>query len=302
MLMTENLHHTYHAEDLFCGDQPQLEQMVEKFAGDGPSNLIGVFDFDKNMTTNGPKSLTSWDAASHLMSPDARLREDEMNAKYMSLEERRGTDEHGNKIGLTLDDALAWWEETLDLYKSERVNFNRMVDYGGENIQLREGVTDLFKLFESANVPTVIVSAGLKAIIERVAEKNSINPDLIVSTDIIADDEGRIVDWDRDQVVHNHNKWQRSREQMAGLLAVRKNVILTGDSFEDPKMVEETADNGLSVIRIRVGDPYKITPRAANEYFEGSFEAGYDAISVNGMAPVLRMSKLIVGQSLEEIS
>ena len=300
MLMTERLH-SYDAQDLFCDDQHQahLEQMVEKFAQDGASNLVGVFDFDRNMTTNGPKSLTSWDAASHLMTAEGRIKEEEMNRKYIALEERRVLDDEGKVVEFTLEHALAWWEETLAIYKQQKVNFNEMISYAGDNISLRPGVSELFRLFEQHNVPTVIVSAGLKAIIEKVAEKSNINPDLIISTDVETDDDGFITGWDSETVVHNHNKWLRSREEMAGVLALRKNVLLTGDSFEDPKMVEETTENGLSVIRIRVGDPHKITPKRANEYFDGSFDAGYDAVSVSDMAPVLRMSKYILGKSIE---
>ena len=301
MYMTE-IKPSYYAEDLACKDgerQVYLEQVVEKFAQGGADNLVGVFDFDKNMTKNGPGAFTSWDAASDQMSDAGRIKEEEMNQKYIALEERRVFDDKGEIIEFTQEHALAWWEETLKIYKQENINFNQMISYAGEKIALRKGVAELFRLFEQHNVPTVIVSAGLKAIIEEVTEKSGINPDLIISTDVETDDKGFITGWNPNTVVHNHNKFIRSREKMAGILAVRKNVLLTGDSFEDPKMVEETAENGLSVIRVRVGDPHNLTSRGAG-YLDGSYDAGYNAVSVTGMEPVLRMSRYILGESIDE--
>lgn len=300
--MSYELTPTYHAEDLFCASQEAqetLEHTVEAFAEAGPDSLVAIFDFDKNMTTNGPKDLTSWDAATPFMPVEARREEEEENRHFIAIEERRAPNKHGKLEGLTDEETWEWYENTLRRYTRYGISIHDMAEYGGQNISLRPHVANLFKLFEKADVPTVIVSAGLAAVIERVAELNDIKPGLIVSTDPNTDEAGRITSWDRTRVVHNHNKWQRSQEAVAGILAVRKHVILTGDSFEDPKMVEEATESGLTVLRIRVGDSYKIPAAKASEFFEQSFEVGYDAVSVNGMQPVYRIGHHVVRTAID---
>jgi phosphoserine phosphatase len=274
--------------------EPELLRAKEAlFMRAGPNEAIAIADFDKTLTTNGPKDLTSWDVATPFLKEGPRQRIDERYHHYGRLEEE-GL--------LTPEDADKWWEGDLEDYRESEVRLDQVRGNAITKIKFREGVPEFFNFCSDQEIPVAIVSAGLKFVIEAVSRYNYIRPEYIISTDIKTDDpegspkNGPIKSWEN--VVHNHNKAERSHEQLCGALALRPNVVLLGDSLEDPKMVADVdpaTGEQRNVIRVRIGDHYK-AQRSVDSYIKKSFDAGYDIVTLGGMSRVHEYVEHLVTQ------
>jgi HAD superfamily phosphoserine phosphatase-like hydrolase len=254
----------------------------------GHTGLLMVVDFDKTLTKNGPKDLTSWDVATPFLSRESQEKDDELCATYLPLE----------KTGdMTEEMADYWWDETLNLYVKDKVKVSDIRRHAREHIKFRDGVMKLFMMCRYHDIPIAIVSAGLGDVIEEVADAARIKPDYIVSTELEAENDV-ITGWNKDSVVHNHNKERRSREKLRDVMEARPNIILVGDSLEDPKMVLDTdPDTGAerNVIRTRIGDSHRLLQGTVDNYIGKSFEADYDLVTLCGIRSVARYVGTLAG-------
>jgi HAD superfamily phosphoserine phosphatase-like hydrolase len=287
-------YHPYFPEGFFVRDRDTVQAKVGAIAFAGAKKLHIVADFDRTLTTNGPKDLTSWDILTNLLPPAAQAREERRYEYYRPLE-RNHT--------LTMRQARHWWSATLSEYaKAGRptpenpnnpgINIAQIRDAAG-TIALRPGVGELFELAKAADVHTTIMSAGIKDVIDVVADHHNINPDLVLSTELKTDEAGKITGWKPETVIHLLNKGEKGSPQLAEIREQRPNAIIVGDAIEDTSMV--SGDEG--VLRIRLGDPHKIDPRNIGDYMEESFMAGYDMIRLGDFTPITEMASWIIDHS-----
>ena len=258
------------AEGFIPHDIEALATKISRFALDGASRLHLVSDWDRTLTANGGKlDITSWEVAQRLLPPEGR-EQDRLFSEYYYARELDGT--------LTEQDAREWWRISLGLQVEHHTNIHDMRRAVREaRMRPRAGAVALFNLCETNDIPTVILSAGVRNVIDWVTEANDMHPSVVLATNLTTDAEGRITGWDEQTMIHGLNKNEMGHHEISAIQSKRPNAILLGDDRKDPKMVE--GDD--RVIRIQVHDG-----RPTRYDRQESQEAGYDAVISGALSPV----------------
>jgi phosphoserine phosphatase len=280
----------YYPEDFFVHAESFeiVQAKIGSIAADGAGLLEARLDFDRTMTTNGPKDLTSWDILGELLPPAGREEDKRLWNIYQPLElEHR----------LTRQQAEFWWDSTLQLYVDHRTNIGA-IEAAARSVQLRAGTPDFFEICADNNIHTTILSAGIKNVIEVVADRYMIEPDLILSTNVQSDEAGWITGWDPDSVIHILNKGEKGSPKLQAVRQERPNTLVIGDALEDTNMADDHADG--TVLRIRVGDPHKIPHDKVSDYLEESFLAGYDMVRLGDFRPINKLAAFIIDAANRE--
>jgi hypothetical protein len=270
--------------------EPQRPDLIENKVDFLTLGHIVVADVDLTLTTNGhtdeDEDVSSWGAFREQLSADAKAADDSLYRMFRKRE-RENT--------LTLKDSEYWWNTTLGLYVADGVYISAAYQ-AAHSIHMRDGAVELSHALNEADVPEAWLSAGIRDVLELLADFNNVNPDVILATKLISDPlDGRVTGWDPTTLVHPYNKNEQGLEEItrvrrpdpeSGLVAL-PGTILLGDSTKDPNMVE-----GEDVLRIRVSDPHMQMP--IEEYIAQSREAGYDlVIKEQGLWPVISLVKYV---------
>ncbi len=273
----------YYPEGFFVSDLAEVQAKIGAIAAGGAGLLEARLDFDRTMTTNGSKDITSWDVLSELLPPDARAEDERLWHKYRPREINHT---------LTIEQAEKWWSESLQLHVDSSTNVHAIED-AARSITLRPGVHEFFQHSNGQGIYTTILSAGVKDVIDVVADRYKLRPSLVLSTKLEKNPvTGIVTDWDRASVIHLLNKGEKGSPLLSDVRRQRPNTIVIGDALEDTSMADDH-DDGV-VLRIRVGDPHKINPRKASEYMEESFLAGYDMVRLGDFYPINAMASWII--------
>jgi len=77
----------------------------------------------------------------------------------------------------------------------------------------------------------------IKEIISLWAKTFQVSPTLILATNLIIDQNGKIIDWNKN-IVHTLNKKEQEHDKLTKIKEERPNTILIGDAFEDAEMTD----------------------------------------------------------------
>jgi phosphoserine phosphatase len=182
-------------EGMTCADETAFLHKIKSFAEAGGDNLHIVYDFDRTLTVSHPETqedVTTWHILGKHLSEEGCVRYKNLFQKYRSLE-------LADK--LTERDAIEWWSASFQLYIDERVNIRHVDADFLARASIRPGAYELFALCKANKVPSVIMSAGIRDVIEIWTQKYGIEPALVLSTALKFDNEGVIVGWDKDTLV-----------------------------------------------------------------------------------------------------
>jgi phosphoserine phosphatase len=265
-----------------CRDKVSVLEKLAKFKGDGPGSIHCVLDFDHTLTSgkkNG-QNVGTWDVLDAVIPEDGRRKHDEIYRSHRP---------HELAGKLTEAEAAAWWTETLDLICSYQPDI-----YGTEKsflqvAKLRDGGRELFEACGRANVPTVVLSAGVRQITEILVKHYGVTPSMILSTDLIIDEHGKASGWKPKSLIHMLNKHEMGHEELAEMRLRRPNVLLVGDVPDDARMVS----GGEDVLRVRVVDPRKGEHYDPDEVLATSFDAGFDLVVGNTLLPISQIVEWI---------
>jgi phosphoserine phosphatase len=262
-----------------------VQQKLIDFAKDGIDMLHLVSDFDLTLTAgkHPGQNLGTWDVMDELMPPEGVARHTAIYNSFRPIEVA-GT--------ITSEITAEKWAETLDLITSYHMNIEDVEAAFLSIARLRSGAKELFDLCEAEHVPTVILSSGIRNVIQLMTEHYNIHADYILSNDLEIDEVTRkVTGWRRDSLVHVRNKNEMGHTELARLRITRPNVLLIGDVPDDVRMVA-----GDSVIRIRVLDPRKGEPYNLEVVSEASFDGGYDLVVEQSLEPVVHILRWIAAQ------
>lgn len=261
-----------------CQDIELVRSKLRSFTTAGPQKLHVVSDFDLTLTAgkHPGDNLGTWDVMDALMPEEGVARH---AAIYQSF---RPIEVAGK---LTRAIAAEKWAETLDLITSYRMNIDDIEAAFLSVATLRLGAKDIFDTCKRMSVPTVILSSGIRNVIEIMATHYDVHPDFILSNDLIIDDSGHVGGWQRDSLIHVLNKHERGHGELSKLRATHPNILLLGDIIADADMVAGRDD----VIRIRVLDPRKGEIHDQAVALQASFDAGYDLVTEHSLGPVVRI-------------
>lgn len=267
-------------------DEQSVRAKIASFIKDGQQALHIVSDFDLTLTAGkvAGQNLGTWDVMDELMPPEGVARHSEIYNSFRPIE-REGK--------LTAEIAALKWTEILDLITSYPINIDDVKAAFLAVANLREGAKSLFDLCEAANVPTVILSSGIRNVVQIMVDHYNMHPAYILSNDLVIDETTRLVSgWRSDSLVHILNKNEMGHGELSALRKTRRNVILIGDVLDDTKMVEGSDD----VIRIRILDPRKGETFELASALNESFKAGFDLTIENSLEPVVGLLSYLCGQ------
>jgi HAD superfamily phosphoserine phosphatase-like hydrolase len=259
------------------------EGVRSKLANFNLSNTHLVFDFDRTMTTRNEGShgdATTWDILAQHLPEEGRAQHRSYFEKYRALEINQT---------MTEADAIEWWSSILNLFVEYNINLKAVEDDFISKANIRPGVADVFKFCVDNSIPTVILSAGILDVIEIWCRKYRVNPSLILSTALIVDEEGTVLGWDKDSLVHTLNKSEAQHTELETIRSNRPNTILIGDSLDDATM----ASGQENVLRIRILDQRDDELRTQEVERTISFTRFDAVISSGDLHPVLKLLNVI---------
>jgi uridine kinase len=270
-------------KDLIYRNKPNLVSKLQRFRSAGPGSIHAIFDFDRTMTTgvNPGEDITTWHILDNHLAKDGRVRADALFKKYRQLE---------IKGFMTEEDAYEWWSQHLDLFVEYGTNISDIKQSFVQAAKLRSGIGDLAMLCKKLDIPIIILSAGVKEVIEVMNQHNGITSSHLIATRLRYSSDGRIVGWDRDTLVHAFNKLHWSRKELDLYRKDRPYTILVGDGLEDAKM----AQGHDNVLRIRIYDPRKDEPDNISTFTNKSFDAGFDLVVGSDIVPLARLCRQIL--------
>jgi HAD superfamily phosphoserine phosphatase-like hydrolase len=240
-----------------------------------------LFDFDRTLTTSKHTgNNTTWQILHGLLSEEGQKISDAIRDKYLTMEEQGM---------LTIAESHTFSTVLLKLHARHGTN-RHDIARAASQIRLRSGTQTLFAACEAAHIPTVILSAGIRDIIELITREHNIYPTLTVSIKLQFADDGRIIGWDEDSMVLTHTKHESVKQWVSHIASARPFTVLIGDTIEDARMVE--GDD--TVLRIRVCD-LSSTMESDAQYCNKSFAAGYDMIVEKDLSPIAELTQWIAG-------
>lgn len=262
-------------------NKEKVESKIDKFRKSGYEKLYLLADFDRTITSALDKKggeVSTWELMSRKMPADKRAEEIKRFKKYRPLE---------ISGKMTEKDAIYWWSANLDLYKESSLKWSDLALEITETIPARQGAQELFDICHKKDIPAIIISAGIKNVIELWCDKFNINPQTILSTELNFDS-GYICGWNKDSLVHTFNKNEVGKEYLDKVHESRPLSILIGDSMDDAVMVGGD-DN---VLRIFIDNHHDIQTKDPDFY--NKVFAKFDLIIDNeSLMPIVDIIKSI---------
>jgi len=243
-------------KNLIFGDDRAAAEKITRIKKEGKDKIHAVLDFDRTLTPScnqKGEDVSTWKLLNKRLPAKAGATVAALYEKYRPLE---------ISGKMTSADALAWWSSVLNLYTDRNLKWLDLAIEVEETIPIRPGAKNFFDICGRKNIPTVIISAGIKDVIELWCQKFEINPTRILSTNLHFDAEGYVCGWDRDSLIHNFNKREKGHNEIGALRQARPNTILVGDNIEDAAM----AAGDENVLRVFIEDPRAGEPREDNFY------------------------------------
>lgn len=275
-------------DGLVCSDRVRLQEKINYILGGGLKDIHMLFDFDRTLTvrdTNTRDDITTWHILKEHLPREGQQVYQELFTKY------RGKEIDGN---MTNDHAAEWWGLILDLFVEHHLDLKAVEADLLKRANIRPGTTELFEFCKEMGVPTIIMSAGIKDVINMWDAVYKLDPTLVIATALEIDDAGRIVGWHRDTLVHALNKDEADHPELAAIRSKRPKTVLVGDSMSDKNMANGEKD----VLRIRILDSRPDEVIVSAQERERTF-AEFDAIIEDGSLAALGE---LLGQAIKSSS
>jgi len=228
-------------------ERKNILRKLKFFTGSGRDKLHLLLDFDRTLTKSKNElgeNVTTWEILRVHLPQEAQKEYQQFYKKYRRLETE-------NKMAVS--DAIIWWERILNLFQENELKWLDIAKDVEERIPIRPCAKELFEICEKKNIPTIIISAGIKDIIELWCQRFEISPTIILFTNLTFSSEGYMNGWDKDSLIHVLNKKEKGHKEVEKIKLKRPNTILVGDSLDDASMIE----GGENVLRIAVYEPRK---------------------------------------------
>lgn len=225
-------------------DTDQLTTKLHRFMGQ-TARIHAVADFDRTLTQRRERTdedITSWNILRDHLPPDEQ-------AECKRLFEAAWPKEIAGTM--SSEDAVEWWSSVLNIYARNHLDMNEVERDFMARASIRVGAKELFDLFKTLGIPSTILSAGVKDVIDLWSAVYEASPTLTISTELVLDENRRMTGWKQETLVHVLNKSEIDHPELNRIRAERPLAILFGDSINDADMAIGDED----VLRVRIYDP-----------------------------------------------
>jgi len=266
-------------DGLLRADAVALKTKVARFSEAGSDQLQVIFDFDRTLTTNLQGSSENI-SSSHIMNfslpPDGRKNYQQLFEYYRPLE-IAGT--------MTTADAVEWWSRAMRLFVDYRVDMTCIKQDFLSKVSIRPHTKEVLDLCKKLEIPTIILSAGVKNVIDMWMEAYDVRANVVLGNVLQIDVDGKVCGWDESAVMHIFNKHETGHPELARIRAERSKTILIGDGMSDADMAEGTDD----VLRIRILDVCSDDLPSVKQQREQTFQRFDAAIEDGSLQPLYEL-------------
>ncbi|ODN05121.1 7-methylguanosine phosphate-specific 5'-nucleotidase [Orchesella cincta] len=220
------------------------EKLLRSLVSSGPQSLQVITDFDATLSryhVNGKKCESSYGVIAHSPLVTKKVKDEaiELFDKYYPIE---------INVSMTAEEKtpymIEWYEKSHDsfLSSSPRLKLSQITEMAKDaHVILRDNSHKLLKTLHKANIPALILSAGMGNLVEEILKVNSVNlPNVKVIANFMKFDETGTLKEFSEPVVHVYNKNEAvlhdDHTAYFENLKSRPNVILMGDSLGDVNM------------------------------------------------------------------
>jgi phosphoserine phosphatase len=274
---------TFPFEKFPGGNNGLLSNKIEFISKLGAGKLHLVLDFDRTLTQGkdgSGRDITTWHVLQRHIPEAARNKYWEFYNRYRPLEAR-------NKM--SVPEAIAWWSGVLNIYKDNNLKWGDVAKGLEIAMPARAGAKELFDVCAKKNIPTIIISAGIKDLIDLWCQKLGVSPSLVLSTELNFGPEGNVCGWDAGTLIHALNKSEMGHGKLEPIRERRPNAILVSDSIHDAGMVNA----GIGSLKIIIDDVrFDDSPRS-DDYYRKVFENFDLAINTGSLLPIAEFIKLL---------
>ena len=259
-------------------DKDKILRKLNKIIKDGKDKLVFLIDFDRTLTIGKDKTgkdNTSWEILGGHLSSKAHDKQHALYEKYRPLE---------LSGEMTKEEAMSWANQVLTIFAKDNINLTEVEKDFRQKTEIRSGAKELLDVCKNLGIPTVILSAGIKQIIDLWSKIFRVSPTLVLATEVITDQNGTIVDWNRN-IIHHLNKKEIAHEELTRIKIQRPNTILIGDAIEDADM----NDGDENVLRIRVHNPREDEGISKTDFYKKTFKKFDLMIETGTLEPVLKI-------------
>nr|XP_033322575.1 7-methylguanosine phosphate-specific 5'-nucleotidase-like [Megalopta genalis] len=243
---------TLKLKNVYIKNEDRLLEIINIILKDGSNSLQIVTDFDMTLTkqhVNGKEVLSSFAIFNQCKQlPETYSKESSrLYKKYRPIE----IDPY-LPIDVKAEEMTNWIVGKEKVLKGVPFDPNEIEEvsrvYGTD---LRDGTEEIFKKFDSANIPVLVFSAGLGEVVEAVLRnKGILFNNVKVISNFLKYKDGKIVGFRNKKLIHAFNKNEHAVEQeYFKILESRRNVLLMGDSLGDASMIDGMKDIG-AVLKI----------------------------------------------------
>jgi len=270
-------------DELIVANSTNFEEKLAEFAAVGAAGLHAIFDFDRTLTVKKPGSqdeVTTWHILREHLPEGGQVEYQKLFEKYRALE---------ISGEMSQDDAVEWWSSILNLFVEYEIDLSAVEETFLDRASIRPGTAELFQLFADSGIPTIILSAGIREVIDIWCRKYGIKPSLVLSTALTLDSENKISGWQRDTLIHVLNKSESTHPELSAIRARRPKALLVGDSLDDASMAAGEKD----VIRVRILDP-RADETATEQEERKTFEKFDALIRTGSLRPLEKLVEIII--------
>jgi 5'-nucleotidase len=242
-------------ENIIIPDEKEFRETEKKFRVGGLNKVHILADFDRTLTkafSDGAEvpSVISVLRDGNYLTPDYAEKAHALYEKYSPLEKDPHLSKENKKRLME-----EWWTAHFALLIQsglKKEDIKTVVKSG--KIKFREGFSELADFLKSNDIPLVILSSsglGKESILLKLEEGGLADGNIhVISNAFEWDGEGKAVAA-RQPIIHSANKDEtvvKDHPEIFAAIKNRKNVILLGDSLDDPDMVEGFSyDNLLKI-------------------------------------------------------
>jgi len=262
------------------GDKEAVDSKIANILSGGHEKLQLVVDFDNTLTRHhkdGKIIDNSWGVMenSPLLPKDYTQKTNSLRAKYLPIE----TD-HQLSVEDKIPHMEAWYKQANELLQETGIKKDMFAQFvRSSNIDFRDHTKVMLDSLQKAQVPVLVMSAGLGDILVEVMETFQIlhqSNTKVVSNFLSYDENGKVIGLEGKMIhVYNKNENAFQDSEYFKVLNGRGNVILLGDSIGDLRMADGV-ENPKNILKIG----FLNNMGTANERLP-SFLEGFDIVLID---------------------
>jgi len=209
-------------------------------------NFFVALDFDKTLTAK--ESTDSWDASGRLLGEDFQKKIEELHEKYSPIEQDYTISFEEKKKAME-----EWYHKSLNLYYAYHLTKEQLEkSIAQSNLFFRQGAKQFLQDMYTNRIPVIILSAGIRNVIEYFLKKENCLYDniYIIANRLSFDENGNIEDF-HNSMIHTLNKTMEGHltSDFAQKLTNRNYRLLIGDFIEDKNMISKKEWNQTISVR-----------------------------------------------------